>query len=99
MPERLDAQVSDAGEVTDCEPCCCHPPIVNPPLTGQSIAERGLDPPGKGEHHGDIIVRGRYDGTFDKTNLPEELILTNYFTVRDGKIVSLIVIHNAPPAY
>jgi len=45
-------------------------------------------------HHGDTIVRGRYDGTFDKTNLPDELILTNYFTVRDGKIVSLIVIRN-----
>ena len=51
------------------------------------------------EHHGDTIVRGRYDGTFDKTNLPEELILTNYFTVRGGKIASLIVIHNTPPAY
>ena len=51
------------------------------------------------EHHGDVIVRGRYDGTFDKTNLPAELILTNYFTVRDGKIVSLIVIRNTPPAY
>jgi hypothetical protein len=47
-------------------------------------------------HYGQSIVRGRYDGTFDKTNLPEELILTNYFTVRDGKIVSLIVIHNTP---
>jgi hypothetical protein len=51
------------------------------------------------DHHGDTIVRGRYDGTFDKTNLPEELILTNYFTVRDGKIASLIVIRNTPPAY
>jgi hypothetical protein len=51
------------------------------------------------DHHGDTIVRGRYDGTFDKTNLPEELILTNYFTVHDGKIVSLIVIRNTPPAY
>jgi hypothetical protein len=51
------------------------------------------------DHDGDTIVRGRYDGTFDKTNLPEELILTNYFTVRDGKIVSLIVIRNTPPAY
>ena len=51
------------------------------------------------DHHGDTIVRGRYDGTFDKTNLPEELILTNYFTIRDGKIVSLIVIRNTPPAY
>ena len=51
------------------------------------------------DHHGDTIVRGRYDGTFDKTNLPEELILTNYFTVRGGKIASLIVIHNTAPAY
>src|SRR5450755_4158027 len=44
------------------------------------------------DHYGDTIVRGRYDGDFDKTNLPGDLILTNYFTVRDGKIVSLIVI-------
>jgi len=50
------------------------------------------------EHYGDTIVRGRYDGTFDKTSLPDELILTNYFTVRDGKIVSLIVIFNTPAA-
>jgi hypothetical protein len=48
------------------------------------------------EHYGETIVRGRYDGEFDKTNLPDELILTNYFTVRNGKIVSLIVIRNTP---
>ena len=51
------------------------------------------------DHHGDTIVRGRYDGTYDKTNLPDEIILTNYFTVRDGKIVSLIVIRNTPASY
>jgi hypothetical protein len=48
------------------------------------------------EHYGETIVRGRYDGEFDKTNLPDEVILTNYFTVRDGKIISLIVIRNNP---
>jgi hypothetical protein len=48
------------------------------------------------DHHGDTIVRGRYDGDYDKTNLPDELILTSYFTVRDGKIVTLIVIRNTP---
>ena len=37
------------------------------------------------DHHGDTIVRGRYDGDYDKTNLPDELILTSYFTVRDGQ--------------
>jgi hypothetical protein len=87
MPQRLDAQVGDARKVADCEPCR-HQAIVNPPLTGQSI-----------RHYGVTIVRGRYDGTFDKTNLPDELILTNYFTVRDGKIVSLIVIFNTPASY
>lgn len=48
------------------------------------------------DHHGDTVVRGRYDGDYDKMNLPDELILTSYFTVRDGKIVTLIVIRNTP---
>jgi hypothetical protein len=47
-------------------------------------------------HHGLTVVRGRYDGDYDKTNLPGALILTNYFTVREGKIDSLIVIRNTP---
>jgi hypothetical protein len=48
------------------------------------------------EHYGDTIVRGAYDGTYDKTNLPADLILSNYFSTREGKIVSLVVIHNKP---
>jgi len=51
------------------------------------------------EHHGDTIVRGAYDGTFDRTNLPGELILSNYFSVRDEKIVSLVVIRNTEADY
>ena len=51
------------------------------------------------EHYGETIVRGRYDGLFDKSKLPAELILTNYFRVRDGKIVELFILHNTPPAY
>jgi hypothetical protein len=51
------------------------------------------------DHHGDTIVRGRFDGDYDKTNLPDELILTSYFTVRDGKIDSLVIIHNTPASY
>ena len=42
------------------------------------------------------IVRARYDGDYDKTNLPAELILTNYFTVEGGKITSLITLRNRP---
>jgi hypothetical protein len=50
-------------------------------------------------HYGDVIVRARYDGTYDKTHLPEELIMTSYFGVRDGKIISLTVIFNQPSPY
>ena len=44
-------------------------------------------------------MRGSYTGEFDKTNLPDELVLSNYFSVRDGKIVSLVVIFNQPAGY
>ena len=49
------------------------------------------------DNYGDTIVRAAYDGEYDKTNLPAgELIMSNYFGVRDGKITSLIVIRNQP---
>jgi SnoaL-like domain len=51
------------------------------------------------DHYGDIIVRARYDGTYDKTNLPDELVMTSYFGIRDDKIVSLAVIFNQPSPY
>ena len=51
------------------------------------------------DHYGDTIVRAAYDGEYDKTNLPDELIMSNYFSVRDGKIVSLAVIRNRPSEY
>ena len=51
------------------------------------------------DHHGDIIVRAKFDGTYDKTNLPAELVMSNYFSVRGDKIVSLAVIFNQPSPY
>ncbi|MFG1641352.1 nuclear transport factor 2 family protein [Amycolatopsis sp. NPDC049252] len=50
-------------------------------------------------HHGQVIVSARYDGEYDKTNLPAELVLTNYFSVEDGKITTLIVVRNTPAPY
>jgi hypothetical protein len=50
-------------------------------------------------HYGDIIVRARYDGTYDKTNLPDDLVMTSYFSIRDGKIASLAVINNQASPY
>jgi hypothetical protein len=44
-------------------------------------------------------VRAKYDGDYDKTNLPNELIMSSYFAIRDGRIVSLTVIRNQPSPY
>ena len=51
------------------------------------------------DHYGDVIVRAKYDGTYDKSNLPDELVMSSYFSLRDGKIVSLTVIFNQPSPY
>jgi|HubBroStandDraft_2_1064218.scaffolds.fasta_scaffold146205_1 hypothetical protein len=50
--------------------------------------ERALD------REGNITVHARLDGTYDKTGLPDPLILSFYFSVREGKITQLIIIHN-----
>lgn len=51
------------------------------------------------EHPGGIVVRGAYDGTYDKTNLPKELILSSYFQVRGNRIASVIIVFNQPSPY
>jgi hypothetical protein len=51
------------------------------------------------DHYGDVIVRAAYDGTYDKANLPDDFVMTSYFSVRDGKIVSLVIIFNQPSPY
>jgi hypothetical protein len=58
---------------------------------------RGEDPaggPGRGQ-----TLRGAYDGQFDKTSLPDDLVLRNYFTVRESKIVALVIVFNQDPEY
>jgi ketosteroid isomerase-like protein len=44
------------------------------------------------DHYGDTVLWVAYDGTFDRTDLPDDILMTNYFSVRDGKIVSLMII-------
>ena len=51
------------------------------------------------EHHGQYIVRAKYDGTYKKDGLPDPLVLTNYFSVEKGKITSLTIIMNKPHPY
>lgn len=50
------------------------------------------------DHYGDVIMHARVAGDFDKTNLPDPLILTFYFSIRNGLITQLIVLFNKPSA-
>jgi hypothetical protein len=46
------------------------------------------------DRHGDITVHAKMDGTYDKTSLPDPLILSFYFNVRDEQITQLVILHN-----
>ena len=46
------------------------------------------------DRHGDVTVHAKLDGTYDKTGLPDPLILSFYFSLRGDQITQLIIIHN-----
>jgi ketosteroid isomerase-like protein len=58
-----------------------------------------LEPIEVSDNFGFYAVQCKYDGTYDKTNVPDPLIMTNYYRVCDGKIVTLFVIKNNEPKY
>jgi hypothetical protein len=43
-----------------------------------------------------VTVRARIDGEYDKTGLPDPLILTYHFNLADGEIAQLIITLNKP---
>ena len=45
-------------------------------------------------HFGDVIVSANVNGDYDKTGLPEPLLLTFHFSVRGDKIVRLLILNN-----
>jgi hypothetical protein len=48
------------------------------------------------EHHGDCIVEAEVDGEYDKTGLPDPLVLTFYFSLSGDRITRLIILGNKP---
>lgn len=46
------------------------------------------------DRHGDVTVHARLDGTYDKTGLPDPLILSFYFSLRGDRITQLIILNN-----
>ena len=47
-------------------------------------------------HHGDYIVSAEIDGEYDKTGLPDPVVLTYYFSLENDKITRLIISPNKP---
>ena len=49
------------------------------------------------DRDGNVTVHAKFDGSYDKTGLPDPLILSLYFSLKDGLITQLIFIHNKTP--
>jgi hypothetical protein len=47
-------------------------------------------------HHGNYLVSAEFDGDYDKTGLPDPLVLTLYFSLDNNQITQLIILHNKP---
>ena len=48
------------------------------------------------DFHGDYFVSAEVDGEYDKTGLPDPLVLTYYFSLENDKITRLIISGNKP---
>ena len=46
------------------------------------------------DHYGDFIVTALIDGNYDKSKTPDPLYLDYFFTVKNEKIVKLIITRN-----
>jgi ketosteroid isomerase-like protein len=46
------------------------------------------------DRHGDVVVHAKLDGAYNKTGLPDPLILSFYFSLRGDQITQLIIVHN-----
>ncbi|AYE97325.1 hypothetical protein C0J29_23640 [Mycobacterium paragordonae] len=60
-------------------------------IVGDRVTMEVLD---TDERSGLMVLRTRVGGDFDKTGLPEELVLTNYLVVRDDLIGGLFIVLN-----
>ena len=58
-------------------------------ITGDRVT---IEPVEVVEHYGDVIVTAKFDGDYDKSDLPPELYLQLYCALRNNKIVQLILL-------
>ena len=48
------------------------------------------------EHYGNFVVTAKADGNFDKRGLPTPFVLALYFTVKENRIVQLMILPSGP---
>jgi hypothetical protein len=48
------------------------------------------------DHYGDYIVSAEIEGEYDKTGLPDPLVLTFYFSLTGVQVSRLIILANKP---
>ena len=58
-------------------------------ITGDRVT---IEPVEVVEHYGDVIVTAKFDGDYDKSDLPPELFLQLYCALRNDKVVQLILL-------
>jgi ketosteroid isomerase-like protein len=46
------------------------------------------------DRYGDVTVHAQVDGTYNKTGLPDPLVLSFYFSLRGDQITQLIIVLN-----
>jgi hypothetical protein len=46
------------------------------------------------QQYGNVIITAHMDGEYDKSGLPDPLVLTFYFSVHADRVVQLIIVHN-----
>src|SRR4029077_3535673 len=58
-------------------------------ITGDRVT---IEPVEVVEHYGDVIVTAKFDGDYDRSDLPPELFLQLYCALRNDKVVQLILL-------
>jgi hypothetical protein len=64
-------------------------------IIGDRVTMEPVDATNRGSG---VAVTARINGNFDRTGLPNPLLLAFYFTIDDARIVQLVIVHNKPTA-
>ncbi len=99
--EGLTAWFADDALVNDARREFVGRPAITRWLAREVVGDRvTMDVTSVRVLHGEVVVDAEMDGDYDKTGLPDPLVLTHYFGVEGDRIVRLVIVRNEPtPAW